>query len=265
MMLRGNTQAGLVKRSLQEWWLFALLLAAWIFASAFALMPRSAFPDIQSLVRAFVELSVGDSGILGSLGNHVLASVLRFMAGYGLSILVGLTIGLLMATSRIASRLLLPLLRFFYPIPGLAWTPLVIMWCGLGETAVIVLIFLSAVWPILYGAYDGFRQTPVPYLLVARQLGATWGFRVRWILIPSALPIIISALRIGHGVGWRAIIGAEMIAALSGLGYLLHMGGELRRPEIVVVGMVVIAAISVIFDRTVFDAAQRRFIGRWKR
>jgi ABC-type nitrate/sulfonate/bicarbonate transport system permease component len=156
-------------------------------------------------------------------------------------------------------------LRFLYPIPGLAWTPLVIIWCGLGERAVVTLIFLSAVWPIIYGAYDGFRNIPTPYFLIARQLGANWGVRVRRIMIPAALPIILSSLRIAHGVGWRAIIGAEMIAALSGLGYLLNMGGELRRADIVVVGMIVIAVISVIFDLAIFDVMERRLIGRWKR
>ena len=72
-------------------------------------------------------------------------------------------------------------------------------------------------------------------------------------------------MRIAHGIGWRAIIGAEMIAALSGLGFMLNLGGELRRPDVVVVGMIVIALISVIFDRAIFDVLERRFIGRWKR
>jgi ABC-type nitrate/sulfonate/bicarbonate transport system permease component len=120
-----------------------------------------------------------------------------------------------------------------------------------------VLIFLSAVWPMIYGAYDGFRNIPVSYLNVARQFGSTWSVKVRKVMIPAALPILVSALRISHGVGWRAIIGAEMIAALSGLGYMLNMGGELRRPDVVVLGMVVIAIISVVFERILFTPIER--------
>jgi ABC-type nitrate/sulfonate/bicarbonate transport system permease component len=254
-----------IQRAVQEWWLLVVILMVWAAASLLGWVPRSAFPDLQTLFRTARELAFGDAGILGSLGDHVIASVLRFAAGYSLSIVVGLLVGLLMATSAIASALMLPVLRFLYPIPGLAWTPLVIMWCGIGENAVVTLIFLSAVWPILYGAYDGFRNVPAPYLRVARQLEATWPVRVRKVLIPAAVPILLSAMRISHGVGWRAIIGAEMIAALSGLGYMLNMGGELRRPDVVVVGMIVIAIISVIFDRTIFDVAERRLIGRRSR
>lgn len=139
------------------------------------------------------------------------------------------------------------------------------MWAGIGENAVIVLIFLSAVWPIVYGAFDGFRNIPRAYHLVCRQLGATWSARVRRVFIPAALPMILSGLRLGHGMGWRAIVGAEMIAAVTGIGYMLAMGGELRRPDVVVVGMIVIAVINAVSDRVVFGSLERRLIGRWKR
>jgi taurine transport system permease protein len=254
-----------LQKAAQEWWLLAGGMLLWIVVSALGLMPRNYFPDLPQLYTTALQLAEGNAGVFGSLGDHIVASVLRFLAGYGISIVVGLAVGLIMATSAIASSLMLPLLRFLYPIPGLAWTPLVIMWCGLGEAAVITLIFLSAVWPIVYGSYDGFRNIPRSYHLVSQQLGATWFVRVRRILIPAAFPIILSAMRIAHGIGWRAIIGAEMIAALSGLGFMLNLGGELRRPDVVVVGMIVIALISVSFDRAIFDVLERRFIGRWKR
>jgi NitT/TauT family transport system permease protein/taurine transport system permease protein len=245
-------------RAVQEWWLLALVLLAWAAASATGWMPTAVFPDLQSLFATGKQLLTGEGGALGALGDHVGASVVRFAMGYALSVVVGIALGLVMAASGVAAALMLPVLRFLYPIPGLAWTPLVIMWAGLGETTVVVLIFLSAVWPVLYGSYDGFRNIPAPYLRVSRQLGSTWPMRVRKVLIPAALPILISSMRISHGIGWRAIIGAEMIAALSGLGFMLNLGGELRRPDVVVLGMVVIAVISVIFDRLLFDPMERR-------
>ena len=170
-----------------------------------------------------------------------------------------------MATSGIVAALVQPILRLLYPIPGLAWTPLVIMWFGIGETAVVVLIFISAVWPIVYGAYDGFRNIPRNYILVCRQFGATWSIRVRRVLLPAALPMLFAGLRLGHGMGWRAIVGAEMIAALTGIGYMLNMGGELRRPDVVVIGMIVIACMSAVLDRAVFGTLEGRLISRWKR
>jgi taurine transport system permease protein len=245
-------------RIFQEWWLLALMLLVWALASVFEWVPHDVFPDLQSLSRAASRLTFGDGGALGSLPNHIVTSIYRFVMGYALSVIVGMALGLVMAVSAVAAALMLPVLRFLYPIPGLAWTPLVILWCGLGEKAVVALIFLSAVWPVLYGAYDGFRNIPTGYLYVARQLGASWPMRIRKVMIPAALPILISALRISHGVGWRAIIGAEMIAALSGLGFMLNLGGELRRPDVVVLGMVVIAVISVVFDRIFFQPVERR-------
>jgi taurine transport system permease protein len=244
-------------RAVTEWWLLVSVLALWAVASVFGWIPREDFPDLQSLAKVAYQLTFGDGGVLGSLGGHIAASAYRFAVGYALSVVVGLGLGLIMGMNTVAAALMVPILRFLYPIPGLAWTPLVILWCGLGEKAVIMLIFLSAVWPVLYGAYDGFRNIPTRYLSVARQLEAGWTVRVRKVLIPAALPILVSALRIAHGVGWRAIVGAEMIAALSGLGFMLNLGGELRRPEVVVLGMVVIAIISVCFDRIFFQPLEK--------
>jgi ABC-type nitrate/sulfonate/bicarbonate transport system permease component len=245
-------------RAVQEWWLLAALFLLWVVASIFSWLPPDLFPDLKALANATGDLAVGRETVFGTLVENVVTSIGRFAMGYALSVIVGLALGLVMAASSTVASLTLPVLRFLYPIPGLAWTPLVIMWCGLGEKAVVMLIFLSAVWPVLYGAYDGFRHIPGAYLNVARQLGSTWSVRVRKVMLPAALPILISSLRISHGVGWRAIIGAEMIAALSGLGYMLHMAGELRRPDVVVVGMVVIAIISVVLDRILFERMENR-------
>jgi taurine transport system permease protein len=258
--MTGKTDLAGTQRLVRDWWLLAAVLLLWMVASVFGWLPHDEFPDLQSLAGAAVQLITGKGGVLGSLAVNTGASVGRFAAGYALSIVVGLTLGLLMASSVAAAQLLLPVLRFLYPIPSLAWTPLVIMWCGLGEKSVIVLIFLTAVWPVIYGAYDGLRAIPIKYLNVANQLDATWSFRVRKVLIPAALPILVSSLRIAHGMGWRAIIGAEMIAALSGLGYMLNMAGELRRPDVIVLGMIVIAVISVVFDRIIFGPIERRLI-----
>jgi ABC-type nitrate/sulfonate/bicarbonate transport system permease component len=251
-------------RALYEWWLLIALAVAWIAASALNLIPHSVFPDAQTLVRSAADLVAGKVSVLGKLSDHVWVSFARFAAGYSLAATVGIVIGLLMATSNLIAALVLPILRLLYPIPGLAWTPLVIMWCGIGENAVVVLIFLSAVWPIVYGAFDGFRNIPRVYMLVCRQLGATWSVRVRRVILPAALPMLFAGLRLGHGMGWRAIVGAEMIAAVTGLGYMLNMGGELRRPDVVVVGMIVIAIMNALLDRFVFGSLETRLISRWK-
>lgn len=255
-MIRTTLRAG-PSRAVQEWWLLAALFLIWVLASIFSWLPPDLFPDLKALAKATGDLAAGRDTVFGTLAENVVTSVGRFAMGYALSVIVGLVLGLMMAASGTVASLMLPVLRFLYPIPGLAWTPLVIMWCGLGEKAVVTLIFLSAVWPVLYGAYDGFRHIPVRYFNVSRQLGATWPMRVRKVMLPAALPILISSLRISHGVGWRAIIGAEMIAALSGLGYMLHMAGELRRPDVVVLGMIVIAIISVVLDRILFEPMEK--------
>jgi ABC-type nitrate/sulfonate/bicarbonate transport system permease component len=259
-------RSGLVSsRALHEWWLLVVIAAAWVFGSALHLIPNSVFPDVQTLGSSLIDLMTGKVGVLGKLSDHLWISLARFGVGYALAAVVGIAVGILMATSSVIAALILPILRLLYPIPGLAWTPLVIMWCGLGETTVVVLIFLSSVWPIVYGAYDGFRNIPRAYMLVCRQFGATWGVRVRQVMLPAALPMLFAGLRLGHGMGWRAIVGAEMIAAVTGIGYMLNMGGELRRPDVVVIGMIVIAIISALLDRFVFGTLEARLMSRWKR
>ena len=254
-----------LSRAVCEWWLLIALVVAWIGASALQIIPHSVFPDVQTLLSSAADLAEGRVGVLGKLSDHLWISIARFAAGFLLAATIGIFVGLMMAASSVVAALILPILRLLYPIPGLAWTPLVIMWAGIGENAVVVLIFLSAVWPIVYGAFDGFRNIPRAYHLVCRQLGATWGVCVRRVFIPAALPMIFAGLRLGHGMGWRAIVGAEMIAAVTGIGYMLAMGGELRRPDVVVVGMIVIAVINALSDRFVFGSLERRLIGRWKR
>lgn len=256
--MKQNPLGKRARRLLLDWWPLVVLVLLWILASIFRWLPADEFPDLQSLASATGALVSGNGGVLGSLADNTLASVIRFAEGYALSVVIGLIIGLIMAVSAPVADLLMPLLRFLYPIPGLAWTPLVIMWCGLGEKAVVVLIFLTAVWPVIYGAYDGFRNIPIKYLNVARQLGSTWPIRIRKVMVPAALPILISSMRISHGMGWRAIIGAEMIAALSGLGFMLNKAGELRRPDVVILGMIVIAVLSVGLDRVLFQPVEFR-------
>jgi ABC-type nitrate/sulfonate/bicarbonate transport system permease component len=157
----------------------------------------------------------------------------------------------------------LPLCRFLYPIPGFAWIPLAILWFGIGFTSTVFVIFFTGIWPIIFNTMVGVQTLSSQYTDVARVYLASRSFYTRRILIPGSLPFIIAGVRLTYGVGWRVIIGAEMISSIVGLGFLIDDARWQLRPDIMICGMITIAIISWGSENWLFDWIERRTIERW--
>jgi ABC-type nitrate/sulfonate/bicarbonate transport system permease component len=158
---------------------------------------------------------------------------------------------------------LLPLCRLVYPIPGIAWIPLAILWFGIGFKSTVFVIFFTGVWPILFNTMAGVSTLEGQYTDVARVYLAPRLFYVRKILIPGSLPFIITGVRLTYGVGWRVIVGAEMISSITGLGFMIDDARWQLRPDVMVAGMITIAIIGWVMENWAFDWLERVTIERW--
>lgn len=219
------------------------LFALWWLASAFAWVNPYLLPHPEAVYQAFVELLKD-----GTLFEHVWASLGRAFGGYIAAALLALPMGYLFAkyeTLHIQSRIILESLRM---IPPLSLIPLLILWLGIGEVAKLTIVLLASFFPIYLNAYSGFKQLDYRYGELAKTLNLSPIEKIRHIEFPGALPAVFTGLRLGFGYSWRALVSAELIAASSGLGYLISDASEMARTDQVFVGILMIALLGIIGD-----------------
>ena len=236
----------------------AALLVIWQLVYFLELMPRWAFPSPVQVVVAFYELTLS-----GELLTNAGYSVLRQFTGVALAAAFGIPVGLALGASPIVRAAFLPLCRLIYPIPGIAWIPLAILWFGIGFKSTVFVIFFTGIWPIIFNTMAGVETLSGQYTDVARVYLASRSLYTRRILIPGSLPFIITGLRLTYGVGWRVIVGAEMLSSIVGLGFLIDNARWQLRPDIMVCGMITIAMIGWVSENWFFDWVERRTLDRW--
>lgn len=233
-------------------------LVLWQIVYAVQVFPTWAFPGPVGVAQGFVATIAN-----GSLAANTWDSVVRQFAGVVLAAAFGVPAGLFLGSSPTIRAMFLPLCRLLYPIPGLAWVPLAILWFGVGFKSTVFVIFFTGVWPILFNTMAGVTTLSGQYTDVARVYLAPQMLYVRKILIPGSLPFILTGIRLTYGVGWRVIIGAEMISSIHGLGFMIDDARWQLRPDIMVVGMVTIALIGWVVENWAFDWLERVTIERW--
>ena len=234
------------------------LLVIWELVYHLKLMPQWAFPSPWQVVLAFYGLV--DSGVLITNAG---ASVGRQITGVALAALFGIPVGLLLGASRTVRAAFLPLFRLVYPIPGIAWIPMAILWFGVGFKSTVFVIFFSGIWPVIFNTMAGVQTLSGQYTDVARVYLASRSLYTRRILIPGSLPFIITGVRLTYGIGWRVIVGAEMISSIVGLGFLIDDARWQLRPDIMLAGMITIAMIGWVSENWFFDWIERKTIEKW--
>jgi sulfonate transport system permease protein len=249
---------GLSRETKLGWATVLAFVLLWKLVHAAGVFPPWAFPSPEQVVMAFVKTLRN-----GELLKNTWASVGRQLVGVALAALVGIPFGIALGSSRNARAALLPLCRLMYPIPGIAWIPLAILWFGIGFKSTVFVIFFSGIWPILFNTMTGVATLDGQYTDVARVYLAPRLFYVRRILIPGSLPYIITGIRLTYGVGWRVIVGAEMISSITGLGFMIDDARWQLRPDIMVAGMITIALIGWVMENWAFDWLERVTLERW--
>lgn len=195
---------------------------------------------------------------------HLWASLRITLAGYFIGCLVGIPLGIFMGWYEKADMFVNPIFDFIRPIPGIAWTPLFILLFGIGMRPKVIVIALAAFGPALVNTYTGIRQTKEVHVWVGQTFGASKLEILYKIAIPSAIPFILTGMRVGLGVAWSTIIGAEMLAATAGLGYLINLCRGIYRPDIIIAAMICVGMIGALLGY-LLTLLERQLMkgGRW--
>ncbi|MGH7321279.1 MAG: ABC transporter permease [Candidatus Rokuibacteriota bacterium] len=235
-----------------------LLVLAWgVVVPLFGVTGR-VFPSVVDVALAARE-TLRD----GSLAHHAGQSLLRVGVGTALAITVSVPLGVLMSVSGVVSAILTPLFRFFSVLAGIAWIPIATLWLGYGFGAVTFVIFNAVFFVVAYNTLLGVASVPRPIRHAAASLGAGPWRMLTEVLLPGALPNIVTGIRTGMGYAWRGLIAAEMIATNAGLGYMLFLARDFYRTEVILLGMIVIGALWLAIDRLLLAPLERATIERW--
>lgn len=182
-----------------------------------------------------------------TLQMNILASLQVALTGLLLAILIGVPLGLLMGWYRGFDAFMRPIFEIIRPIPPVSWIPLTVVWLGIGLQAKAFIVFFSAFVPCVINAYTGIRQTSEVLVNVGKTCGASNFTIFLRIGIPSAMTMTFAGIRVAVGNAWATLVAAEMLASASGLGYMILMGRAFARPDIIILGIVVIGVIGVCF------------------
>lgn len=223
------------------------LLVLWWAVTAAGLVKPLFLPSPQAvLARFFRVLEEGFGGV--SLWHHVAASLWRVFASFALACVTAIPIGIAMGVNRWARGVFDPPIEFYRPIPPLAYLPLTVIWFGIEELQKIVLIYLAIFAPMALSARAGVKSVAIEQIHAAYSMGASRSQVVLHVILPAALPEILTGMRIGIGFGWTTLVAAEIVAAKAGLGSMVWNAAEFLVTEVVIMGIVIIGAIAWAFD-----------------
>lgn len=226
------------------WPLLAFTLTVLVWQTAVTWTGSRIFPTPGQVLRGLRELTSE-----GLLGCYVRDSLVRVSTGYLLAVVLGVPSGLLLGWYRAAEQCFNPIIQVVRPISPLAWTPLAIVWFGVGSATPIFLIFLASLFPIVVATINGVRNVPPVFRNAGRNFGLTPAALLRRVVFPAALPQILIGLRIALGIAWLVVVAAEMIAVDSGLGYLIIDSRNAgKRYDLVIAGMLLIGLIGLALD-----------------
>lgn len=224
-----------------------VILGLWGLASAYALVSPVFLPSPRQVVIALYNLVV-KGFVDATLAEHVGASLTRIFGALIASIIIGIPAGLAIGTSRVGRGILDPIVEFLRPLPPLAYLPLVIIWVGIGEASKITVIALSMLPSIILSTSAGVRAVSKDHINAARSLGAGKRQVLTEVVLPSAVPSILTGIRIALGAGWTTLVAAELVAATSGIGFMIQSAAQFLVTDIVISGIIVIALIAIFLE-----------------
>ena len=232
-------------------WLSVLSIAGiifvWWLVTTIGWVKPLFLPSPQAVLYKFI--NVWQNGFTNTpFLDHVGISAARVFGAFLLACMVGIPLGIAMGMSPFVRGIFDPPLEFYRPIPPLAYLPLIIIWFGIGETSKVLLIFLSVLAPVTLGARSGVKSAAIEQIHAAYSFGANRWQVMTQVILPSALPEILTAMRIGIGFGWTTLVAAEMVAATKGLGYMVLTASQFLQTSTVIMGIIVIAIIAYSFD-----------------
>ena len=238
---------------------FAVVFGIWEVVAHSGMFPPRLFPTLETIGGVFWKLTVS-----GILPHHAAETVVRLLCGFALAASIGVVLGILMGRIKWVEDMLLPLVSIGAPIPGLAYAPIFLMWFGLGSVPAIFLVGLASTFPIILNTWTGVKAVKEIWVRSALAMGASDRRLFRQVILPGALPYIMTGLRLGLAQAWRILVAVEMLAAVPwGLGWMIFGAREFLATDVMLSGIVVIGVIGLTLEKLVFERLERATVVRW--
>ena len=236
----------------------ALVVGVWALVAHLGALPSFLFPGPATSIH-----KVGTLFEQGSMQRAIARSLLRLGKGFGLSILIGLPLGIAMARLRLFRDSLRPVVVGLQALPSICWFPLALLWFGLSESAIVFVVTMGSVLALAISTEDAVSGIDPQTHRVARTFGLRGPRLLLGVVLPAALPGIVTGLKLSWSFAWHALLAAELLYASGGLGMLLAMGRELMDPAQVLAVILVIVAVGLVVDRLLFRTAESAIQRRW--
>jgi NitT/TauT family transport system permease protein len=232
--------------------------AAWQAVYLAGVFPEKSLPSPISVAQSVVDLAVE-----GSLGAGVAVTMGRLVAGFAISVAIGGAVGLVMVRFRDFGKTMSSFSVGLQSFPSIAWVPFTILLIGFNDFGILFVMVISSVFSVMMSTYSGIRNIPPIYIRAARNMGARGFGLFRHVMLPAATPTFIIGLRQTWSFAWHALVGAEILIALVGLGHILSVGRELINMGWIMGTMIVIFVIGMVVDRVIFFRLEDRIRSRW--
>jgi NitT/TauT family transport system permease protein/taurine transport system permease protein len=237
---------------------FVPILLLWEGIARSGIFPRIFFPSLGDVI-----LSFGNLVYKGILPEYLGDSIVRLILGAGVGVAAGVPLGLLVGLNRFSHRFFWPLIIFFQAIGDIAWLPILLIWFGFGLVTMTFVIVYTVIFPVVFNTVLGVRSVPVEVTRAAQTLGASPFRIVLEVIVPGALPNIMTGLRNGLGWGWRALIASEMIVGTSGVGFMMFDARRAGQVTEVLLGMILLGLLWYVVDGWILVPLEQATVQRW--
>jgi sulfonate transport system permease protein len=232
------------------------ILLVWHIAGLKGCINQAILPTLEKVITVAKDLILN-----GTLWENIAVSLGRVMKGFVIGSVLGIVVGIIMGLSQVVYTILQTLVGIFRPIPMIAWIPLFILWIGIGDGFKITLIALGTFWSVLLNTIHGIQSVDPKLLEVASALEKNRFIMIRKIILPAALPAILTGLRLGMGVAWSSVVASEMIAASKGIGYMIMFAREMAQPAKLMVGVFTIGLVGLLIDTIILKL--QKWLIKW--
>lgn len=239
--------------------LFVLIALAWTAVAHSGLFPSKLFPTLGTVAEALIRLTVD-----GTLPAAIGATLLRLLFGFLIAAAVGVPIGLLMGRYAWVEDTLLPIVSFMYPIPGIAYAPLFVLWFGLGDVPAILLVGVASMFTVIISTWRGVKSVKPIWVRSAEAMGASGARLFMAVILPGALPYVLAGLRLGLAAAWRILVAVEMLMSVTrGLGWMIFGSQQFLNTDVMLATIAVIGIIGMLLEKQGFARIERATVVRW--
>ena len=238
---------------------FAVIATVWEFVALAGVFPSKLFPSLEFVFATLVRLVA--SGIIWA---HTEGTLIRLALGFVLAAVAGVVLGIAMGRYRWVEDVFMPIVSIGYPIPGLAYAPLFVLWFGLGDVPAILLVGVASSFVVIINTWKGVQAVKPVWIRAAETMGATGPQMFRKIMLPAALPYILTGLRLGLAQAWRILVAVEMLMSVShGLGWMIFGAQQFLNTDVMLSGIIMIGLIGLLLEKQVFERVERYTVVRW--